>query len=436
VRVKEATMTVPAIRSVRLVFAALLVLHVALSLHGPGRVAAQDYSGWYGPFDDGCYYYWDGYQYTGDVDCGSSGGGSEAGWYDYYGDGCLYYWDGYQWTGDYDCSSQVSAYAGWYDGDDGCQYYWDGYEYTDVVCESTVSYEGWYGPFDDGCYYWWDGYQYTGDYDCSESSTSYAAGWYGPMDDGCYYWWDGAQYTGDYDCSSAPANTYAAGWYGPMDDGCYYWWDGYDYSGDYDCSAAGGATVETTAGPEGWYGPYSDGCYYWWDGYSWTGDSDCGDSTYAFADAGWYGPYADSCYYWWDGTQFTGDWQCPSGYTVAAGIYGPYQDGCFYSFDGANWSVYYCPSGNYAGAGSVSVISTHDALYGMGGTVGGTDQGWSYPPGYVPLDPTYGGTTNPDAQTAFGLLLAGLTGPDSTSCTANRNGRLEFENGQLICRTP
>jgi len=72
----------------------------------------------------------------------------------------------------------------------------------------------------------------------------------------------------------------------------------------------------------------------------------------------------------------------------------------------------------------------------MGGTVGGTDQGWSYPPGYVPLDPTYGGAINPDATTSLGLLLAGLTGPDSTSCTANRNGRLEFENGQLICRTP
>src|SRR4029079_9229438 len=101
VAAKDATMTAPAIRPWRLLLSALLIMAVALPLILPARASAQDsYSaGWYGPFDDGCYYYWDGYQYTGDYDCGSA----------------------------------ASAAAGWYDGDDGCQYYWDGYDYTDVV---------------------------------------------------------------------------------------------------------------------------------------------------------------------------------------------------------------------------------------------------------------------------------------------------------------
>ena len=73
-------MTAPAIRPWRLLLSALLIMAVALPLILPARASAQDsYSaGWYGPFDDGCYYYWDGYQYTGDYDCGSSAGGSAA----------------------------------------------------------------------------------------------------------------------------------------------------------------------------------------------------------------------------------------------------------------------------------------------------------------------------------------------------------------------
>src|SRR4051794_23731243 len=86
---------------------ALLLLFVAVPLltTGPNASAqgTYDYSGWYDG-GDGCYYWWDGYQYTGDVDCNGDGyadsqSTAAAGWYDYYGDGCLYWFDGSQYTG-------------------------------------------------------------------------------------------------------------------------------------------------------------------------------------------------------------------------------------------------------------------------------------------------------------------------------------------------
>jgi len=57
--------------------------------------------GWSGPYTDGCSYYWDGYGFTGDVDCSGAG---TAGWYGPYTDGCLYWWDGYRFTGAVDCT--------------------------------------------------------------------------------------------------------------------------------------------------------------------------------------------------------------------------------------------------------------------------------------------------------------------------------------------
>src|SRR5215212_5713557 len=89
---------------------AMLAIAVLIGLSGAfdassSPTRAQDYSGWYGPFDDGCYYWWDGYQYTGDVDCNGDGyadsasgsnaaSGAAAGWYGPFDDGCNYWWDG------------------------------------------------------------------------------------------------------------------------------------------------------------------------------------------------------------------------------------------------------------------------------------------------------------------------------------------------------
>ena len=95
----------PANRFLRLTSTLMLFVmfaFVALPLGGMHVSAQSAEAGWYYG-DDGCLYYWDGYQYTGDYDCSGAGGGSNAGWY-YGDDGCLYYWDGYQYTGDYDCS--------------------------------------------------------------------------------------------------------------------------------------------------------------------------------------------------------------------------------------------------------------------------------------------------------------------------------------------
>ncbi len=64
------------------------------------QVGAEGYgAGWYGPYQDGCYYFWDGQQFT-DYDCTPS---SVYGWYGPYEDGCYYLWDGHQFIS-YDCS--------------------------------------------------------------------------------------------------------------------------------------------------------------------------------------------------------------------------------------------------------------------------------------------------------------------------------------------
>src|SRR5687767_14042299 len=120
--------------------ARLIGIAIAVALLAPlaldVRSAAAQEAGWY-EGGDGCDYWWDGYQYTGDYDCSAAGStGYAAGWYD-GGDGCLYYFDGYDYTGDYDCS----ANAGWVAGDDGCYYWWDGYEYTTTDCSALA---GWY----------------------------------------------------------------------------------------------------------------------------------------------------------------------------------------------------------------------------------------------------------------------------------------------------
>jgi hypothetical protein len=157
----------------------------------------------------------------------------DAGWYGPYDDGCYHWWDGFAWTNDVDC---------------------DGDGYTD---QSSTSYPaGWYGPYDDGCYHWWDGNTWTNDVDCDGDGytdvTTFEPGWYGPFDDGCYYWWDGSAYTGDYDCdgdgyTDDTQETYKPGWYDLYEDGCLYWYDGNDYTGEVDCNGDGKA--DTTQQP-------------------------------------------------------------------------------------------------------------------------------------------------------------------------------------------
>ena len=110
----------------------LVALASVLSSHGTAA-AQDDFAGWYGPYSDGCSYYWDGDEWTGHIDCGATGSG--AGWYGPYSDGCFYWWDGYDWSGE-------------------------------VACDSANGGAGWYGPYDDGCYYWWDGFNWTGDVSC------------------------------------------------------------------------------------------------------------------------------------------------------------------------------------------------------------------------------------------------------------------------------
>lgn len=172
-------------------FGVAVVVGLLLLAHLGGGARAQEYAaGWYGPYDDGCLHWWDGYQWTDDIDCNGDGYTDTAaaiypaGWYGPYDDGCLHWWDGYQWTLDVDC---------------------DGDGYTD---NATASYPaGWYGPFSDRCYYWWDGSQYTGEYDCNgdgdtdATNETYQPGWYDLYGDGCLYWFDGSQYTGDKDCN-------------------------------------------------------------------------------------------------------------------------------------------------------------------------------------------------------------------------------------------
>ncbi len=107
--------------------------------------------GWYDAYGDGGLYYYDGEQYTGEADCGSSGGagGEEipAGWYPAE-DGCSYYWDGTRYTGESDCGSSGGAGgeeipAGWYPAEDGCSYYWDGTRYTgEQECGDAVPASG------------------------------------------------------------------------------------------------------------------------------------------------------------------------------------------------------------------------------------------------------------------------------------------------------
>src|SRR5215475_10298918 len=101
-----------------------IVVACLLPGHLAGVALAQD-AGWYGPYDDGCYHWWDGYQWTNDVDCNGDG-------------------------------------------------------YTDV----TTFAAGWYGPFDNGCYYWWNGNEYSGEYDCDgdgyadAAQETYPPNWY------------------------------------------------------------------------------------------------------------------------------------------------------------------------------------------------------------------------------------------------------------------
>lgn len=75
----------------------LTILVLATSAH---LSASASNAGWYGPYQDGCYYFWDGQQFTG-YDCTQS---SVYGWYGPYEDGCYYLWDGYQFIST-DCSA-------------------------------------------------------------------------------------------------------------------------------------------------------------------------------------------------------------------------------------------------------------------------------------------------------------------------------------------
>jgi predicted metalloprotease len=101
----------------------------------------------------------------------------------------MYWWDGYRWSGDVDC---------------------DGDGYADQPVTDYPA--GWYGPFEDQCNYWWDGTQYTGEYDCDgdgktdATEETYRPGWYDLYSDGCLYWFDGSVYTGDVDCNGDGRN--------------------------------------------------------------------------------------------------------------------------------------------------------------------------------------------------------------------------------------
>ena len=166
------------------------VLGCLLLMHLSGAAVAQNAAGWYGPYDDGCDHWWDGYQWTTAVDC-------------------------------------------------------DGDGYTDASVDSYPA--NWYGPYDDGCMHWWDGYQWTVYVDCDRDgladagTVTYPAGWYGPFDDGCNYWWNGSLYSGEYDCNGdgltdATNETYPPDWYDLYGDGCRYWFNGTVYTGDVDCN--------------------------------------------------------------------------------------------------------------------------------------------------------------------------------------------------------
>ena len=126
----------------------LVVLAILTTTTTGSAHAQEDFYGWYGPYDDGCNHWWDGYQWTYDVDC------------------------------DFDGLSDAASYP-----------------------------PGWYGPFENECNYWWDGAQYTGEFDCNGDGSAdavgetYPPGWYDPYDDGCRYWFDGTSYTGDTDCN-------------------------------------------------------------------------------------------------------------------------------------------------------------------------------------------------------------------------------------------
>jgi hypothetical protein len=158
----------------------------------------------------------------------------DAGWYGPYDDGCYHWWDGFQWTSDLDCNA-------------------DGY--ADTPASEYPA--GWYGPYDDGCDHWWDGYRWSGDVDCDHDgytdSPTYPAGWYGPFEDGCRYRWDGSRYTGEADCdgdgvTDQAQETYEPGWYDVYGDGCRYWYDGSAYTGDIDCDGDG--TSDTSRQPD------------------------------------------------------------------------------------------------------------------------------------------------------------------------------------------
>lgn len=66
----------------------------------PDPVGPEPVERWYGPFQDGCSYFWDGLGFA-DYDCSES---SVYGWYGPYEDGCLYLWDGYRFIAS-DCSA-------------------------------------------------------------------------------------------------------------------------------------------------------------------------------------------------------------------------------------------------------------------------------------------------------------------------------------------
>ncbi len=164
---------------------------------------------------------------------------SRGGLYGPYADGCSYWWDGAQWTGEYSCTGSGTA-GGWYGPfQDGGYYEWDGYQWTAQDCSQAATYAypaGWYGPFQDGCYYEWDGVQFTGAANCDYAPlVTGQIGWYGPYDDGCYYYWDGAQWSSS---QCGPTSQTLARWYGPYADGCYYWWDGTTFSGQFSCTVA------------------------------------------------------------------------------------------------------------------------------------------------------------------------------------------------------
>lgn len=99
-----------------------VVAAIAFGLAGVGTARASNgYETWVGPYADGCYLYWDGYQYT--TDACPRGDGSFN----------FYVPSNGQWA---------YSYTAGYDAN-GCYFFWNGYQYTVYTCPVSVGQTKW-----------------------------------------------------------------------------------------------------------------------------------------------------------------------------------------------------------------------------------------------------------------------------------------------------